>query len=261
VKKQLTDAIKPVYLRSQRHHRVRYANRFLRELLAQRLIDNQTAMHQPWDPNTSFETLIKQLEDGIELADAANQAYTDAQVLTLAYTLVYNIGLYFDECKHWKARPAQDQTWNNFKTAFLTAQTELRLQQQATSSRTSFSAFANDKENQATDALANLAEATAADRHAFCQLVTTNSDLAVHLQTALSEIQHLKNLVLASTGAQTQDKAPRLPRKPTNSYCWTHGYRVAEGHNSATCKNPKTGHQKDANKNSTMNGSTAGQGT
>jgi hypothetical protein len=60
-----------------------------------------------------------------------------------------------------------EQTWDNFKTAFLNAQTELRLQQQATSSRTGFSAFANDKENQTTDALANLAKATAADHHAF----------------------------------------------------------------------------------------------
>jgi hypothetical protein len=42
-------------------------------------------MHQPWDPNTApFETLIEQLEDGMELTDAAGQAYTDAQVLTLA---------------------------------------------------------------------------------------------------------------------------------------------------------------------------------
>jgi hypothetical protein len=118
LKKQLTDAIEPIYIRSQcHHHHVGYANRSLREILAnlfqaygqltpQRLIDNQTAMHQPWDPNTPFETLIEQLEDGMELADATGQAYTNAQVLTLAYTLVYNTGLYFDECKQWKARAA-----------------------------------------------------------------------------------------------------------------------------------------------------------
>ena len=56
-------------------------------------------MQQPWDPNTPFETLIEQIEDAMEVADAATQAYTDAQVLTLAYTLVYNTGLYFNECK------------------------------------------------------------------------------------------------------------------------------------------------------------------
>jgi hypothetical protein len=43
-----------------------------------------------------YETLIEQIEDATEVADAATQAYTDAQILTLAYTLVYNTGLYFD---------------------------------------------------------------------------------------------------------------------------------------------------------------------
>jgi hypothetical protein len=131
LKKQLTNAIEPVYLRSQRHrHVVGFANISLRKLLAylfqaysqltpQKLIDNQTAMQAPWDPNTPFEILIEQIEEGMEVADAANQAYTDAQILTLTYTLVYNTGLYFDECKTWNVRDAATKTWENFKTTFL----------------------------------------------------------------------------------------------------------------------------------------------
>jgi hypothetical protein len=70
LKKQLTDAIEPGYLRSQRHRHVGFANKSLRELIAylfqaygqltpERLVDNQASMNSPWDPNTPFETLIK----------------------------------------------------------------------------------------------------------------------------------------------------------------------------------------------------------
>jgi hypothetical protein len=154
------------------------------QLTPQKLIDNQTAMNAPWDPNTPFETLIEQIEDAMETADAADQAFMDAQVLTLAYTLVYNTGLYFDKCKEWKTKPALDKTWDLFKNFFLQAQTdELRLQQQATSGRSGFSAYAEEKENLITDALANLATA-----QAFCQLVTTNTDLAEQLKSALEDM-------------------------------------------------------------------------
>jgi hypothetical protein len=212
-------------------------------------------MNAPWDPNTPFETLIEQLEDAMEIVDAAGQAYTDAQVLTLAYTLVYNTGLYFDECKEWKAKPAADKTWDLFKNFFLQAQSELRQQQQATSACSGFSAYANDQETQIANALANLATAQAANQQAFCQLVTTNTDLAEQLKTALSDIASLKHLV--------QNKQSRNPninkRRTTGSYCWTHRFRVADEHNSQNCKTPRDGHQKEANKNNLMGGSTAGQ--
>jgi hypothetical protein len=264
LKKQLEEAIEPVYLRSQRHRHVGFANRSVRELMgylfqaygqlnAQKLMDNQTTMNKPWDPSTPFETLIEQIEDAMEVADAATQAFTDAQILTLAYTLVYNTGLYFDECKEWKAKPAAAKTWDAFKIFFLLAQTELREQQHATSGRTGFTAYSEEKENRTADALASLGAAQEADRQAFCQLATTNSDLADQLKVALGEITTLQNVV-------NKIKTNRTPltRKPNNSYCWTHGFRVAEEHTSKTCKNPKPGHLQEATKTNQMGGSTAG---
>jgi hypothetical protein len=97
-----------------------------------------------WDPNTPFEMLIEQIEDAMEIADTTGQAYTDAQVLTLAYTLVYNTGLYFNKQKEWKTKPAIEKTRKLFKTFFLIAQAELRQQQQATSARSGFSAYTDD---------------------------------------------------------------------------------------------------------------------
>jgi hypothetical protein len=71
-KNQLTDAIKPIYLHFQQDRHVGFANKSLQEfftslvqaygkLTPQTLMDNQTSMQTPWDPNTPFETLIKKL--------------------------------------------------------------------------------------------------------------------------------------------------------------------------------------------------------
>jgi hypothetical protein len=221
-------------------------------LTPQTLVDNQTAMQRPWDPNTPFETLINQIEDSMEVADAASQAYTKAQVLTISYTLVYNTGLYFDECKTWNAKAVADKTWDKLKTFFLHAQSELRLQQQATSARTGFSNFVNEQENQenaTANALTNLATAQAADRQAFCQIDTTNSELAEQLRTALKGIASLKDLV--------NNRPPPCQQKQNNSYCWTHGFCVAAEHNSTNCKNQGSGHQTSATKDNIMGGSTA----
>jgi hypothetical protein len=160
---------------------------------------NQTTMNKAWDPSTPFKTLIEQIEDAMEVANAANQAFSDAQILTLAYTLIYNTGLSFDECKEWKAKSEADKTWDTFKIFFLAAQAKLQEQQQATSGRIGFAAYGQDygqdKENQMAEALASLGAAQETDCQAFCQLVTTNSDLADQLKMAVGEITTLKKFM------------------------------------------------------------------
>ena len=136
LRKQVLEAVEPVYLRAIKTRHVGFANRSIREIFAylftnygrltpQRLTENNHAMNKAWDPSTPFETVIDQLEEAMEVADAAGQPFTDPQVLTIAYTLVYNTGLYFDDTKTWNAKAEADKTWDNFKTHFLLAQTEL----------------------------------------------------------------------------------------------------------------------------------------
>ncbi len=43
-------------------------------------------------------------------------------------------------------------------------------------------------------------------------------------------------------------------------YCWTHGYCVSKGHDSATCSNKAEGHKDTATRANTMNGSKANKG-
>ena len=51
---------------------------------------------EKWDANTPIEMLFNQIDDAQDFAAAAGQPYTNNQLLTTAYNLVYATGLFFD---------------------------------------------------------------------------------------------------------------------------------------------------------------------
>jgi len=205
-----------VYLHAKCDHHVGFANITLRELLhflfqAYRQLTPQTLMGTPCEHEQAMgpKPALRnrhQIEDAMELAEATKQQpFTMAQILTSVYTLVFATGLYFDECKDWQKKPTNNKMWHNFKTHFLEVQCNLCLQQQHTTGRAGMQANKATKVSteEAATALANLAEATAADRETFAALVATNADLNQQLTAVLTEIQDLKNLVLRNTISQT----------------------------------------------------------
>jgi hypothetical protein len=160
----------------------------------------------------------------------------------------------------WNAKAVADKTWDNFKTHFLAAQTELRTQQQATSGHHGYGHWVQeeDQENSTALALTTLAESTMHKRTAFAALAEVNTNLTTkQLETALKAITSMQ------TSQQTSNntRPPRKVHKPHDGYCWSHSFRISAKHNSDTCKLPKTGHKKEANKDNMMGGSTEGQGT
>ena len=175
LKKQLIACVDAIYLRAQRNRHTGFANVEVNTILQflfdtygkinpQELAANEERMKEQWDSNQPFETLIDQIEDAVELAEAGNQAFTPAQVLTTSYNLVYNTGLFFEDCKTWNRKPALTRTWENFKLHFLEAQQSLRLQQQTAQQAGFHGANQATVENQliheeTATALANLATA------------------------------------------------------------------------------------------------------
>jgi hypothetical protein len=277
LKNQLTGCIDPVYLRSQRNRNTGFANVSLRDLLAYcittygkispaDLAVNEAAIKLPWNADTPFELVIDQIEDCQEFADDGNQPFTDPQLLNTAYTLVFNTGSYFDECKTWNNKPAQDKNWDNFKTHFLAAQEMLRMQQ-ATSAQQGFhgansangiqhNGISQEMYEDTANALANLAEATATDRKALENLTNTIANLTQQVSLKDREIQKLKDQ-LTKTGARNKREIPE--RTDNGSYCWSHGYKVHAKHDSANCRFQKTGHKKEATRTNNLGGSQDGK--
>jgi hypothetical protein len=277
LKKQLTGCIDPVYLRSQRNRNTGFANVELRTLITYcittygkispaDLAVNEAAIKQPWDSATPFELIIDQIEDCQEFAEDGNQPFTDRQVNNTAYTLVFNTGSYFDECKTWNAKPANDKTWDNFKLHFLAAQEMLRMQQ-ATSQQAGFhnanhangiqhNGISQEMYEDTANALANLAEATATNRKALENLTNTIANLTQQVSLKDKEIQKLKDQ-LTKTGARNKRDIPE--RTDNGSYCWSHGYKVHAKHDSSNCRFQKTGHKKEATRTNNLGGSQDGK--
>ena len=96
--------------------------------------DNDKKLKEKQDANTPIEMLFDKIEDAQNYA-ASGQPYTNSELLTTAYNLVYTVytmGIFFDDCKAWNWLTANQKTMENFKTTFQQAQRELCDQQRTT---------------------------------------------------------------------------------------------------------------------------------
>jgi hypothetical protein len=108
----------------------------------------------------------------------------------------------------------------------------------------------------AVDAIAQLATATASDRGTVSTLTTTNAKLATQLKAAQAQIAQLNNKIATLKNNIKPAWQGQRPINTTNndSYCWSHGYKIVKSHTSATYNMKKSGHQDTANKSNTMGG-------
>jgi phage shock protein A len=113
-----------------------------------------------------------------------------------------------------------------------------------------------DSMQETVEAIAQLATTMASDRSTVATLTTTNAKLANQLEAAHALIAQLKNDIATLKKKIKPAWKVQRPAKTTNnnSYCWSHGYRVAKSHTSATCNMKKNGHQDAATKIDTMSG-------
>jgi regulator of replication initiation timing len=274
LKHQLLQSVDEMYYRAVKQPHVAYANRSCRTLL-QHLFDNYGQVHpidlddntnkmrQAWDPTHPFETVIDQIDNAVDFAESGQQPFTAPQILSVAYTLVFNTGLYTDALDLWDDREAVAKTWENFKAAILLAQRKLNRSRNATAGRHGFGNFANEYPPSLTDenqenlstAISTLSSAVSADRETFCALVTNNTNLTQQLEETLKRLNALEAVV--KKGSSTRSARP--PHTENTNYCWTHGYRVAHDHDSKTCKNKADGHKDDAIRKNPLGGSLRGK--
>jgi hypothetical protein len=226
------------------------------------LTQNYERLNTPYDPNQPIETLFQQIQDARAFAVAGGQPYDAAMIINVAYTLIFNTGLFPDACQAWQSRAIVGKSWAQFKLDFATAHREFRLTNQTAQQSGFHSANmmieqGHDESTQDTvEAITQLATATASDRGTVGTLTTTNAKLATQLEATHAQIAQLKNEIATLKNESKPAWQGQRPVKKTNneSYCWSHGYQVDKSHTSATCNMKKTGHQDAANKSNTMGG-------
>jgi hypothetical protein len=130
---------------------------------------------------------------------AGGQPYGTAMIINVAYTLVFNTGLYPDVCRAWQSRAVATKTWEQFKIDFSTAHREFYLTNQTAQQSGFHSAnmmIEQTREGsfqETAEAIAQLATATASDRGTVATLTTTNAKLATQLEAAHALIARLKS--------------------------------------------------------------------
>jgi hypothetical protein len=108
----------------------------------------------------------------------------------VAYTLVFNTGLFPNAFRAWQSRAIAGKTWAQFKLDFATAHREFHLTNQNSqqsgfhSANMTIEQGRNETMQDTVDAIAQLATATASDRGTVATLTTTNAKLDTQLEAA-----------------------------------------------------------------------------
>jgi hypothetical protein len=141
IKKLIIEAFDDAYLNVLSDEIMGYANCTSLQLLTHiltyyamiaptELTQNYQRLNAPYDPNQPIETLFQQVQDSRAFAVAGGQPYGAAMIVNVAYTLVFNTGLFPNTCRAWQSRAIAGKTWAQFKIYFATAHLEFRLTNQ-----------------------------------------------------------------------------------------------------------------------------------
>jgi hypothetical protein len=135
IKKLIIEAFDDAYLNALSEEIVGYAKCTSLQLLTHlltyyamiaptELTQNYERLNTPYDPNQPIETLFQQIQDALAFLVAGGQPYGNAMIVNVAYTLIFNMGLFPDACRAWQSRAIAWKTWAQFKIDFATAHRE-----------------------------------------------------------------------------------------------------------------------------------------
>ena len=102
------------------------------KIYASALQDNDKRLRAPYDSNQPLETLIDQVKNAVDYASAGDTPYTPSQVVGINFQLVFQTGIFNNECKLWRRQPVDVKTWTQFNEFFATSHQEWRESQTTT---------------------------------------------------------------------------------------------------------------------------------
>jgi hypothetical protein len=130
IKKLLIEAFNDAYFSALSDKIVGYANctslQILTHLLTYyamiaptELTRNYERLNTPYGPNQPIETLFQKIQDARAFAVAGGQPYGAAMIVDVAYTLVFNTGLFTDAFHAWQSRAIEARHGLSLRLIFL----------------------------------------------------------------------------------------------------------------------------------------------
>eukprot|EP00957_Ditylum_brightwellii_P018880 1419662-Ditylum_brightwellii.AAC.1 len=150
----------------------------------------------PLDFTHPINQIWEQVQQGQALATAAGQPFTEPQLINMAYHTIFVSGLITNNCHDWKCTAAVAQIWVNLKIHFNRAHREMLELQQATQQAAGYTTTNTvhathpvaSESNAAADALANLVQATKANRTTVVQLANANTQLTTEVANLTNKL-------------------------------------------------------------------------
>ena len=210
-------------------------------------------MYADWNPPTPIETLYEQLTDGQQFALKGGETIHDSQLVRKGYEITGKTGLFNEDCKEWRKKSDEEQTFENFKH-FFTAADDDRRKNNATTGSSGYSV--NTIEQIVHHEMNNILQQWIQPE------VIPNQpppESAPPIESAnATTIEEIRDEIIKLINNQNKSKPPPFQGKINGenvTYCWSHGITKNRYHNSKTCKRKKEGHQDDSTLNNRMGGS------
>ena len=70
--------------------------------------------------------LYEQIDNDVAFTASADNEYTDKQTVSIGYEIMFQTGIYADDCKVWRKKTYADKTSPAFKVFFTDANQDLR---------------------------------------------------------------------------------------------------------------------------------------
>ena len=229
-----------------------------------------------------IDIIFNALDNLADYADLSDTPFTERQIIGKAFVILNRTQCFEQALLAWKRRGRLQQTWNNFKTFFCTAHTELclvsnftleeaqRHQERANlvaevvqgiQNALSSTIFNNTQHNDSETPSGPPSQAPAQEPTQE-QALYTGQALPSALAQQMQQMQQMQLLLTQlmtqslNAGIAGRNPAPgnlQRHQRTTNHYCWTHG---ACGHTGEECRTRAEGHQTAATFRNRMGRST-----
>eukprot|EP00957_Ditylum_brightwellii_P052527 3983478-Ditylum_brightwellii.AAC.1 len=238
---------------------------------------SEANMAKPFNLVALIEDLFTQISNGQDLAVAAEIPYSEMQLVTKAYGLIFKTGIHDDACKEWIWNGVVDKIYPNLQLHFTRAYIELH-QLQTAACQAGYSVNITEVEEQddevrhrMAEALANLDKDTTTDIAAVANLLESNTESATQVMNMAKQIKEkgtqmdkmCKSIDELTTALRDLRYAPDASaglgtlETGRKYYCWSHGITTGTWHTGKNCRKQKRGHKLDATFYNRLGGSDA----
>ena len=161
----------------------------------QDLLGNRLNLLEKWDANRPLQELVQRVQKIQEFANNGGRMIVDKDIVDTIYTLVYNTGLFYNDCNKWDDKQRDEKTWANFQAHFQAAQRKYKIKKKE-STRVGVYHGANKliEMDGTHNALINLVTSSADDRETMMSQCKTITNLTATV-AALTQKLHQANTV------------------------------------------------------------------